>query len=80
MAKRRAKFIFPPELVKEPIIYRMSKEYDVVPNIRRADITPEGGWVVLELEGRAEDIERALAAVAAQGVEVEAVEGDIVAG
>ena len=75
MAKRRLKFTFPPELVTEPVIYYLGQDFKVETNIRRADITEERGWVVLEIEGRDEDIEQGITWVIAKGVGVEPMEG-----
>ena len=44
MVKQRVKFTFPTALVKEPIIYRLGRDYNVVTNIRRADVQEEAGW------------------------------------
>jgi len=76
MAKRQLKFTFPPKLVTEPVVYGLGQEFRVVTNIRRADLTEERGWVVLEMEGSDEDIERGLAWVVAKGVGVETLEGE----
>jgi hypothetical protein len=80
MVKRRVKFTFPPELIKEPTIYKLGQRFKVVTNIRRADINGDKGWVVLELEGKGEDIERGIAWVTGKGVRVDPVIGDIVEG
>jgi hypothetical protein len=80
MVKRRVKFTFPPELIKEPLIYNLGQQFEVVTNIRRADINGDKGWVVLELEGEGEDIERGIAWVTSKGVRVDPVIGDIVEG
>jgi ABC-type methionine transport system ATPase subunit len=80
MVKRGVKFTFPPELIKEPIIYNLGQRFKVVTNIRRADIDGDKGWVVLELEGKREDIERGIAWVTGKGVRVDPVTGDIVEG
>ena len=80
MTKRGVMFTFPPELIKEPIIYNLGKRFKVVTNIRRADISENKGWVVLELEGNGEDIERGIAWVTGKGVRVDPVVGDIVEG
>lgn len=77
MAKRRLKFIFPTELVTEPLLYNLGQDFRVVTNIRRADITETQGWVVLEMEGSEEDIEQGLAWVEAKGVGVEALESEV---
>ena len=42
---------FPEELVDRPMIYEIVKEFDVVPNIRRANVEGHSGWVILELHG-----------------------------
>jgi ABC-type methionine transport system ATPase subunit len=80
MTKRQVMFTFPPKLIKEPIIYKLAQRFKVVTNIRRADINGDKGWVVLELEGKAEDIERGIAWVTGKGVRVDPVVGDIVEG
>lgn len=80
MTKKRVMFTFPPELIKEPIIYNLGQQFKVVTNIRRADINGDKGWVVLELEGNGEDIERGIAWVTGKGVRVDPVIGDIVEG
>ena len=80
MVKRRVKFTFPPKLIKEPIIYKLGQQFEIVTNIRRADINGDKGWVVLELEGEGEDIERGIVWVTGKGVRVDPVIGDIVEG
>jgi len=80
MATQRVKFTFLQQLITLPIIYELGKEFNVVTNIRRADVTEDRGWVVLELEGDMEEIERGLEWVAEKGVRVDPVQGDIVEG
>ena len=80
MAKRRVMFTFPSELIKESIIYNLGQQFKVVTNIRRADVSEDRGWVVLELEGEEKEIERGIAWVAARGVRVDPVIGDVVEG
>jgi hypothetical protein len=80
MGIQRVKFTFRQELITLPVIYELGKQFNVVTNIRRADVTEDRGWVVLELEGDLEEIERGLEWVAAKGVRVDPVQGDIVEG
>jgi hypothetical protein len=80
MAKQRVKFTFPQELITLPIIYDLGKNFDLVTNIRRADVTEDRGWVVLELDGDLQEIERGIQWVTSKGVRVDPVEGDIVEG
>ncbi len=80
MAKRQVMFTFPEQLTKEHIIYDFGIKFKVVTNIRRADISENRGWAVLELEGADKDIDRGLAWVESTGVRVDPVIGDIVEG
>ena len=80
MAKQKVKFTFPTGLIKDPVIYRLGKQFEVVTNIRRADVTEDRGWVVLELEGEVQEIERGIEWVVEQGVRVDPVPGDILEG
>ena len=80
MAKQRVKFTFPQELITLPIIYELGKQFNIVTNVRRADVTEDRGWVVLEMDGPIEEIEKGLDWVAAKGVRVDPVQGDIVEG
>ena len=80
MATHRTKLTFPEQLITRPIIYEMGQRFGVVTNIRRADVGAEVGWVVLELEGSEEEIEKALAWARAEGARVDPVTGDVVEG
>ena len=80
MDSQRVKFTFVEQLIKEPIIWKLAKQFDVITNIRRADVTDDRGWVVLELEGEREEIDRSLRWVEEQGVRVDPVYEDIVEG
>ncbi len=72
MATQRVKFTYPVDLVNQPVIYNMGKQFGVVTNIRRANIGHDRGWMIVEIHGEAEPIERALAWAREQGIRVEA--------
>ena len=78
MARKQVMLIFPQHLIKEPVIYMMSKEYDVIPNIRRARVTESVGEVTLELEGSEDGLKKAVLFLEKKGVKVEPVVGDVV--
>ena len=78
MMRTRVKLTFPQNLIKEPVIFSMAKQFNVMPNIRRARITETVGEMVLELEGTDEDLGRGIAFLKQKGVEVEMVVGDII--
>lgn len=81
MAKQHVRFTFEPNLIQEPLIYQLGREFEVVTNIRMADVDEFVGWVVLELEGETEEIARSLDWARAKGVRVDdPTLGDVVEG
>ncbi|HLI56166.1 MAG TPA: NIL domain-containing protein [Actinomycetota bacterium] len=80
MSRRRVYLNFPEQLITEPVIHTMGKRFDIVTNIRRAEVEARSGWVVLEIEGTDEEIDRAIAYASDLGVEVNEMTGDIVEG
>ena len=78
MPKKMVHLVFPQELIKEPAIYTMAKKYEVIPNIRRAKITETVGEVTLELEGTAENLDKAIKYLEKINIKVEPDVGDII--
>ena len=78
MARRRVKLIFGPSLVKEPVIYQLGRKFEIVTNIRRADVSKDQGWVLLEVSGEPEELDRGMEFLESCGVKVEPAEGDLV--
>jgi ABC-type methionine transport system ATPase subunit len=78
MARRRIKLIFSPSLVTEPVIYQLGHKFPIDTNIRRADVTRDQGWVLLELSGDEEELDRGVDYLESRGVKVEPAEGDLV--
>ena len=80
MVKRYVMFSFSQELIKEPVIYNLGQQFNLITNISRADLSEDKGWVVLELKGKENDIELGIAWVTSKGVRVDPIVGDIVEG
>ncbi|HRC63015.1 MAG: NIL domain-containing protein [Dehalococcoidia bacterium] len=80
MATKRVRFTFEPQLIREPFIYQLGHEFRIVTNIRMADVDEQVGWVVLELEGDPDEIERGIRWAEAKGVRVDPILGDVVEG
>jgi L-aspartate semialdehyde sulfurtransferase ferredoxin len=75
----RVKLTFPEHLVKQPIIARMVREFNVLPNIRRASVEETMGWIVCELGGEADSVEKSITWLRDLGVEGE-MRADVVEG
>jgi L-aspartate semialdehyde sulfurtransferase ferredoxin len=78
MARMRLRLTFPPSLIQEPILYRLVKDFDIVINIRRADVKADYGWVALELEADELTLEHGVAWLKAKGVQVDPIERDVI--
>jgi hypothetical protein len=60
------------------VIYHLGKNYEIVTNIRRADVTHDEGWVLLEMTGEPDELDRGVDYLESRGVRVEPVAGDVV--
>jgi hypothetical protein len=71
---------FPEELVERPMVYELVKRFDVVPNIRRANVEAHSGWMILELQGPEVQQRDAVAYLEGLGCTVNDMEGDLLEG
>lgn len=76
--KKRVKLTFPQQLIREPVIFTMAKQFEVMPNIRRARVTETVGEMILEVEGPEANLEKGIQYLRERGIEVELVEGDVI--
>jgi ABC-type methionine transport system ATPase subunit len=74
--KARVRLVFPDSLVREPVLARLVRRFDVEPNIRRAAVEEGAGWVVCELDGDTNAVEDAVVWLEEAGVSVERL-GDV---
>ena len=66
--KKNIHFEFDQELVREPLLYKINRSFDVVVNIRGASVSDQGGFIALELEGEQVEVDRVLDYLRGQGV------------
>lgn len=66
--------MFPARHITRPILWELSKKFEVVTNIRQASVTDEIGLVSLELDGEREDIKKSITWLEESGIKVEPVE------
>jgi ABC-type methionine transport system ATPase subunit len=74
MEDRKIRLLYPPTMVNVPVIYQLIKQFDLKINIFGARINPEEGWVDLQVSGNGEVIQKAVAWLNTQGIEVEELE------
>ena len=74
---REFRLEFPKNLVKEPVISNVIKKFDLTANIRRADVTADGGWLILSIEGAPEVLDDAEKYISECGVKISPAESDL---
>jgi len=79
-AKTRVKLYltYPSRLVREPLIYQLSRTFDLVFNIRQASVSEEIGIIAIELDGPESAIEQGIAWLRERGVTVEPIEKNVI--
>ncbi len=75
MATLRVVLTFPPDLVREPVIYTVAKAHDLIPNIRKARVTEGFGEATMDLSGSEEDLKLGVEHLTRLGVTVKPVAG-----
>jgi len=76
--KEKFYLTYPPALIKQPLIYLLIKKFDIIPNIRGANVSDEMGLLAIEMEGTQSDIDQAIVWLREQGVTVEPIEKNII--
>lgn len=75
MPKRMITLIYPQALIKEPVIYRLSRQFTLIPTVRRARVTEQTGEVMLELDGEEDALNKGIAYLAGLGIRIEPTPG-----
>lgn len=70
MSGRYFAISFPGPLVKEPVLYSLVRRYEVTPNVYRAKVTGEGGWLIVSLEGARDKVDGAVLDLRCRGAQV----------
>lgn len=78
MAKKQLQMVIPDDLVSEPFLYHLVKQYDIVPSVRSARVEQGRISMVMELRSDNEDTMRdGIAYLTKLGIQVAPVMGDI---
>jgi L-aspartate semialdehyde sulfurtransferase ferredoxin len=77
MQKKRVVFTYPPHLVDHPIITKLVRDFGLTVNILRADVSPRGGRMVIEVEGKRSELDAGISYVKEIGVGIEPLAQDV---
>lgn len=67
---RTLRLIYPPSLVREPILHRLIRRFDLTVNILGAQLGIDEGWLELQATGSSTELDRAITWLTAEGLQV----------
>lgn len=70
MPTRALRFNYPSFLLRRPIINQIILDFEISVNIIQAQITPEEGWIEIEITGDDQEIRRAVRWLREVGLDV----------
>jgi ABC-type methionine transport system ATPase subunit len=76
--QRRLWLMYPPKLIKQPLIWQLGHKFKIVTNIRQVSVTDEIGIVCLEVDGKRQEVKAAIKWLEKAGVKVEPVEINVI--
>ncbi len=76
--KKRLWLMYPPQKITRPVLWEMSRKFDIITNIRQASVTDEIGILCLELDGKSAEIAVAIRWLEKNGINVEPVEINVI--
>lgn len=78
MPRKRLDLTFPPRQSLKPVVYHLVKDFDIVPNILRAQIQPgQEGRMLVEVTGSREDLAKGIEFLESQRLTVREAASDI---
>ena len=73
----RVKLTFPDSLVRKPVLAHLIREFDVTPDIRRANVFESQGLIVCEIDGERSNVNNALVWLEEQDIAVDFLDSSI---
>ena len=78
--RQRLWLMYPPKHITSPIVWELITRFELMANIRQAEVRDEIGIVCLELEGERAALKKATQWLERKGVKVEPVEINVIDG
>ncbi len=63
--------------VKEPILYKLGHDYNVVTNILRAQVADDYGFIEVSIEGDLEEVQRSISWLMTTGLHINALQRSV---
>ncbi len=76
--RERVYLTFPKDLIKEPVLSLLAKQFDVIFNIRSSTVTADLALLALEINGKEIAVAKAISWLKGKGVAVETIEKNVI--
>jgi ABC-type methionine transport system ATPase subunit len=76
--RKRVYLTFPKNLIKEPVLSLLAKQFNVIFNIRRSTVTADLALLALEINGQEIEVTKAISWLKSKGVAVEPIEKNVI--
>jgi ABC-type methionine transport system ATPase subunit len=74
MATRTYRLIYPPSLLRRPIINQVILEFELSVNILQANVTQNEGWLEIQVTGDPDEIKRAINWLTKEGITISGID------
>jgi ABC-type methionine transport system ATPase subunit len=74
MATRTYRLIYPPSLLRRPIINQVILEFELSVNILQANVTQNEGWLEIQVTGDTDEIKRAINWLTKEGITISGID------
>ena len=76
--RERVYLTFPKDLIKEPVLSLLAKQFDVIFNIRSSTVTSDLALLALDIDGKESEVAKAISWLKGKGVAVEPIEKNVI--
>jgi ABC-type methionine transport system ATPase subunit len=74
MKETLVRLVYPPDLLRVPVLNQLIQHFDLTVNILRAQVGAEAGWIELQIGGEDAIVESALNWLRERGIYVQRIE------
>jgi ABC-type methionine transport system ATPase subunit len=70
IVRKRLRLTYPPGLLDKPILHTLIRRFDILTNIRSAQVSDIEAWLIVDLEGEETEVDNGLTWAESQGLQV----------
>jgi ABC-type methionine transport system ATPase subunit len=74
IVRKRYRLTYPLGMLDKPILHTLIRRFDILTNIRSANVSDAEGWLIVDMEGEEAEVDAGLAWAKSQGLQVTVVQ------